>query len=386
MTTQAPARPDHDSRELEALIEEARRRARRRRFGYAAAAVALLLGVVAFLLIRDGEDADQPGNGGIARPSAAAGQSDVLFARAAVDSSEGLFAIELTSGKVKRLRLPFNCGDTPFCLISAGGELVISSAGRTTAYNPPASGGRKAARLGNGWITIPSTHDGRVWLGILAHGKLGGVHRRGLGAVREIDLEGNLVRSMRPPDGRWPVGAVDSGLLFQYPRSLRLWSFEERGFTIRIPGVFAADTQGSLVASCGNGCSKFALTDTSTGEVERIAPPDGYRWIGGYDGAFSPNGSQVALPIARGDAPASRAAALAVVDTRTLHAQLIPGSDEVDPIYKAMAWSSAGDRLFFAADDGTVMSYRLGSDALTALASFDADDLILQMVSVRPRD
>src|SRR5918992_227325 len=132
MTVEAPDRSDHTSRELEALIEEARRRARRRRFGYAAGALALLLVVAGLLLLGGGEDADHAGVEGDGRSSPAAEQSDVLFVRAVVDShegsvfDEGVFAINVATGKVERLRLPFNCGDTPFCLISTGGELVIS--------------------------------------------------------------------------------------------------------------------------------------------------------------------------------------------------------------------------------------------------------------------
>lgn len=385
MTVEAPARSDPTSRELEALIEEARRRARRRRFGYAAGAVALLLAVAGMLLL-GGEDAEQPRDHGSARSSAAPERSDVLFVRAVVDSREGIFEVDSTTGRIKRLRLRVNCGDTPSCLISTGGELVISSVGRTTAYQPAAAGRAATAQLGNGWITVPSKDEGRVWLGILARGERGGPHRRGLSTVREIDLDGNVVQSMRPPEGAWPVAAVESGLLFRDARGLRLWSLEERGFTIRVPGAFPADTFGSLVASCGDACPKTLLTDTDTGKTTRVAPTGGYRWIGGYDGAFSPDGSHLALPIARvGEGRRSpRMEGLAVVDIQTRDARVVPGSAEADRTYRAMAWSSDGDRLFFVGDDGTIVSYRVGTDGLTAHASFDSNDTILQMVSVRP--
>jgi hypothetical protein len=378
MTIEAPAPPDQTSRELEALMEEARRRARRRRFGYAAGAVALLLAIAAVLLLGGGDDADPVRDEANTRSSAAVGQRDVLFLRAIVDSEEGLFAIDVSTGEVKRPGLRMSCGDTPFCLISTGGELVISSVGRTTTYKP----GARAARLGNGWITIPSTNSGHVWLGILARGKLGGQYRRGLRAVREVDLEGNVLRSMRPPEGMWPVGAVESGLLFQFRSGLRLWSFEKRGFTLRIPGAFPAGTSGSLVASRGDNGSEVVLTDTRTREIARIAPPAGYRWSGGYEGVFSPNGSQLALPVARvGERPDS-SRSLAVVNIKTLDGRVIPASSEADPIYGAMAWSSDGDRLFFAADDGSILSYRVGSESVTAHAKFNSNDVILQMVSV----
>src|SRR5687767_11049884 len=117
MTIEAPAPPDQTSRELEALMEEARRRARRRRLGYAAGAVALLLAIAAVLLLGGGDDADPVRDEANTRSSAPAAQQEVLFLRAIVDSQEGVFAIDVATGKVERLRLPFNCGDTPFCLI-----------------------------------------------------------------------------------------------------------------------------------------------------------------------------------------------------------------------------------------------------------------------------
>lgn len=352
-------------------MEEARRRARRRRFGYAAGAVALLLAVAGGVFLVGGEDADRTRDEATSKSISGADGREVLYVRAIVDSREGIFAIDTASGDVNRVRVRLSCGDTPFCLISTGGELVISSGGRTTAYNPAASGRTRAARLGNGWITLPSAKNGHVWLGILAPGKLGGPHRRGLIAVREVDLEGNVVQSMRPPEGKWPVGAVESGLLFEYGRSLRLWSLEEREFTMRIPGAFPAATSGSLVASRGDRGSEFLLTDTRTGDVTPIAPPAGHRWLGSQ-GTFTPDGSRLALPITEG---------LAVVDVDTLDTRVVPDSTEVDPIYAPMAWSSKGDRLFFVGEDGAVMSYRVGSDTLTAHAKFDSSDQILQMVA-----
>jgi hypothetical protein len=65
---------------------------------------------------------------------------------------------------------------------------------------------------------------------------------------------------------------------------------------------------------------------------------------------------------------------------------VIPGSAELDPAYRAMAWSSDGERLFFVDDHGTLMSYHVGSDSLAIHVRVNPDDKILQMVSVRPRD
>jgi hypothetical protein len=297
-------------------------------------------------------------------------------------------AVDPADGDAKALALPIGCGDTPFCLISAGEKLVISSVGDTQVFDPARLERPRSRHLGRGWITVPSQRPGRVWLGILANGKLGGPHTRGLQAVREVDLRGRVVRSMRPPGGKWPVQAVRGGLLFQGDERLRFWSFAERRFTMNIVGPFPAAAHGNVVASCGEPCQELVITDVRSEEVARIPPPTGYAFIATYEGAFSPDGSMLAVPAVRrvaGNGPANTRGreALAVIDVAGESARIVAGRER-DDVYAAMTWSSASDELFFAGDGGWILSHEVESEAVSRLVKLPlrAGGLILEIAVV----
>ena len=282
--------------------------------------------------------------------------------------SDGLVSVE-ASGEVTKLPITLDCGDTPFCLIAAGDELVISSVARTQVFDPAQPDGHKTKTVGPGWITVPSQQAGRVWLGILARGELGGDHTRGLSEVREVDLDGRVIRRMRPPGGSWPVEALEDGVVFQNRNSMNLWSFAERRFTARLPGAFPLDAEGNAIASCDDPCGRIVVTDVQSGEVARLTPPTGYHWVGGYDGAFSPDSSRLAVPITEGDGRSYRIDGIAVVDLATGSARVVPRSRNLDRSYGgAMAWSPTGDHVYFVQDSGAVMSYDPSTDEATKTA------------------
>jgi hypothetical protein len=141
-----------------------------------------------------------------------------------------------------------------------------------------------------------------------------------------------------------------------------------------VPGLFPVDTHDNLVASCGQPCRRFDLTDVGTGKTMRVPPPAGYSFRASYDGAFAPDGSLLALPVVadRGSQQAHDGSnAMAFVDVRTGTARIIHGS-RLDSIYHAMSWSASGGRLFFSAADGRIMAYRPGSPRATTFAHVPA--------------
>jgi hypothetical protein len=366
----------------EALFEEARQRTRRRRKRIAACVVALVgIGTVLVALVADGSRDHATAPATIARPAGPGTGRDLLFIRALPE--DGLLRLDLRSGDVRRLPIPLSCGDTPFCLIASGRHLVISNGERTLAYTPSASKHPHTTQIGKGWITLPDQDPDAVWLGILDRHQSSNDTR--LSAVREVDLDGHVLRSMRPPHGRWPVEAVTDGLLFQRGNHLRLWSFANRRFTTRLPGAFPADTSGSTVASCQDPCRSYTITDIRTGSAQHIAPPSGYRWTGGYDGQFSPDAAQLVLPITDTASP-GQADALALVGLVSGKATVIPGSLTVEPIYRAMSWSTTGHQLFFATKTRGIRAYTPGAKRFTTIAQLPGDTRIMQIVAVARGD
>jgi hypothetical protein len=299
-------------------------------------------------------------------PRGHAGVADTLFLDAG--PSDHLIALDTHTGRSRTLPIRLNCGDAMFCIVPTGGKLVIGSVGRTYVYDPLRPDPPRRRRLGGGWIVIPSATHGRIWLGLLERPT---VRARKLRAVREETVGGRVIQSVPPPGGNWPAQAVKAGLLFQTAHSLRLWDPRTRKFVRRLPGPFPVDTHGNLVASCDEPCPRFDITDARTGKVTRVPPPAGYSFRAGYDGAFSPDGSLLALPVvaARGSQPPPEhgSNAMALVDVRRETARIIHGS-RLDSIYHAMSWSASGVRLFFSAAGGTILTYRPGSRRATNLA------------------
>jgi hypothetical protein len=285
-----------------------------------------------------------------------------------------LIAVDTHTGRIRRLPIKAACGDAQNCLVPSGGKLVIGSVGRTYVYDPRRPGRPRAQRIGNGWIIVPSATDGRVWLAILDRSR--GVLR----AIREQTVDGRVTQSGRPPGAgeSWPVGAVEPGLLFQTVRGhrayLRLWDPKTRKVTLRTPGLFPIDTHDDLVASCDEPCSRLAITDVRSGKTTRVKPPAGHAFRASDDGAFSPDGSLLALPVASvararnpGHGRWSMARSMALVNVGRGTPRIIRGS-RLDPDYRTMSWSASDGRLFFSAGGGRVMAYRPGSPRATSLA------------------
>lgn len=160
---------------------------------------------------------------------------------------------------------------------------------------------------------------------------------------------------------------------------------------MRIPGAFPADTHKNLVASCGEPCPRYAVTNVRTGRTEWMEPPPGYGFVTTYDGAVSPDGSRVALPVSaineQRPSGLRYTRAIALANIRTGTSRVIVDA-RLDPVYSAIAWSAAGRRLFFATKGAEVMSYSLGSDRWSLLARAPLRPLgsIVDMVVLQPGD
>jgi hypothetical protein len=322
---------------------------------------AVLTVLVAVILVGcgGGGGADRGGGGGAGGNARAPG---ALFVE--TTTSDRLIAVDIHTGRPRTLPIRLDCGDAEFCLVPSGGRLVIGSVGRTYVDDPAAPGHPRRHRIGSGWIVIPSANDGRIWLGLLNE------TRRKLRAVREETVNGRVTQSVRPPGGDWPARIMRAGFLFQTARALRLWDPKTRQVTFRVPGSFPVDTYGNLVAWCGEPCPRFDITDVRTGTTTRVPPPAGFAFRAGYDGALSPDGSLLAVPVAadrRRPHANHGGLSMALVDVARGTARVIKGAT-VDPVYHAVSWSPSGDRLFFGAGGGRIMAYDPGASRATVLA------------------
>jgi hypothetical protein len=325
------------------------------------------------------------GCGGGATPNEHPQSHDTLFLEGP-GKYDKLVALDTRTGRARTLPIT-GCGcDADFCLVPSGGKLVIASPGKTSVYDPSRPGPPRAQQIGTGWEIVPSATPGKVWLAIRDHRR----KTRGtwpalkLGEVREETVGGRVTESARAPGldwwpggpGSFPAGAVKAGLVFVTDDGLRIWNPRTQAVTVRVPGrtPLVVDTNGNLVAWSSLHGRTFPITNARTGETRRMKPPPGYSFHTGYDGAFSPDGSLLALPVVatrdlrpnnkpRDDAKWS----IALVDVSEGNARIVKGS-RLDPIYQPMAWSASGSQLFFNAGEGRIMAYRLRAQRASLLA------------------
>lgn len=275
-----------------------------------------------------------------------------------------LTVVDVASGQAREVPAPIAPGDPPYALVRTGGKLVVYGGGHTYALDldlrsPPRD-------LGESWYFVPSAAEGRVWLLTLDPESPETV--RDLLAAREVAVDGRVTvpTSGRPPShGPAILAAVRNGLLYQERgRALALWNPATGELTLRLPGAFPADTHGNLVAWCDKRCSRFHITDAGTGEDTAIPPGEGFRFEATYEGAFSPDGSLLALPVLTSPATngEDNRRQVALVDVKRGTARLVEGPALADD-YPLMAWSSTGDWLFFAAGAGRIMAYQPGTQS-----------------------
>jgi WD40 repeat protein len=278
-----------------------------------------------------------------------------------------LTVIDLDTGTSHTVPVPqLALGDAQFRIEHSGSKLVFrGSMSRSTGSDiatfalnldlkdPPRN-------IGESWYFVPSATEGRVWLAILDPESPSTV--RALKAVREVTVDGKTtVPDAALPEGRWStvVGAVTNGVVFQGGQGedgLQVWDPLAKEVVMSLPGPFAADTHATLIAWCDVGCEEMHITDAATRNDVIVQPGEEFAFEETYYGAFSPDGSLLAVPVVSDDGQTQ----VALVDVRQGTASVIKGSER-DESYGSIAWSSTGEWVFFNAGDGRIMAYRPGS-------------------------
>lgn len=289
-------------------------------------------------------------------------------------SEIGLRAVDLATGDSRLLEVSdFLPGDAQFSVVRSGSGFVYRCTSGACALEGNLRGTHS---LGEAWCLSPSATEGRAWLAFLDPDSPSTV--RSMNAIREVSLDGQVkVDSELPPD-RWhcPVGAVTQGVLFSEDDDTVVWDAEAGEVVARIPGPFPADAQGDLVAWCDFGCDEgLHVTDIGTGEDVTIESGEDFRWAETFDGAFSPDGSLLALPVMTEDAELPNRVALVDVEQRT--ARLI---DDDLRIRGPMDWSSSGERLFIVVGDGRIAVFEAASGDLREVG-VDTPKFLIEMAT-----
>jgi hypothetical protein len=309
--------------------------------------------------------------------ASAEGAGERLFLLGVPDSDHGavdgvfLYTMDANTGVVQRQNLPkLGIGDPLQFFDVTGGRLVYYGINGTTfsidtdLRGPP-------IRLGPSLTFVPSATDGRVWLE--------GPIRASSDPdryipIKEVTVDGNVViagRSTRPPcPGPGIAAAVRQAVLCQAPPNM-IASDPRTGRRIgRVPGSIPLATGGDLVASCTNPCPKLVVSDPVAGKTLRIDPQPGFEWQTGYEGAFSPDGTRVAVPVKPTKSrpgPREHTMRVAIVNLQDRSARLIHGSEIREG--GALDFSSSGESLFFETPEGDVMEYRPGERSLHSIGS-----------------
>jgi hypothetical protein len=249
-------------------------------------------------------------------------------------------------------------GDPLYRIVRRGNLLVLFG---VDTYVLDADLRSPPRKLGESSYFVPSAHPDRVWLTALDPTSPETV--RALSAVREVSVDGRVTfHDVRPPDRRGgPLAAVGDDLVFQDKRgTLELWNPATRRFGRRFPDATLGPTQGDLLAWCEGEGRVLHLTHVESGYGRSIDPPAGFAAFDCWSGAFSPDGTSLAIG-AMYEEIFDGERTLTLVDLEAGVATPVAGST-VDPDYVYVAWSSAGDRVFISGGDATreLLQYRLG--------------------------
>lgn len=317
---------------FERVLDRAERRQRSRRARAGALGLALTLTLLAGLWVA-GERRPERAP---ADPSAAWPAADRLF----LAGDGEAWVVHPATASVTRLDIPgLSPGDPPH-RVARRGDALVAWAYRTLVLDP-ASGSTTRVLASDSLIFLPSAEPDRVWVGIADDERTDG----GLTAVREIAIDGTVtVPDTPPPAGRWPVAAVDDGLVFQADGGLIVWDPRTGTVVGRLPGNLPVAWHRSRLAWCAGSCDEIHITDRAAGSDLVVAAPPGTVGFEALHGAFSPDGTTlaVALRLEGGpDAPRQ----LGLIDVATGDVRAVDGTT-VDAPYVFVDWSPSGRAVY----------------------------------------
>lgn len=352
---------------LEETMRLIKRRERNRRAGAAVVGLLLLPGLALglWLALRPLPQPPAPPSATTSGPVAGPGEPRLFLAGAGE-----LWVVDVAGASVRHRSLPqLSPGDPPYRIVRRGDKLVLWSY-QTLTLDSRSTAAQPRVLVRDSWIFIPSAAPDRIWVGILDPNSP--ETERRLAAVREVAVDGRVtVRDVRPPEGRWPVAATSSGLVFPSHGSgpggldqLELWNPLTGKVFRRLPGDYAVATRGDLLAWCRQPCARLHVTDVATGDDGEVRPPAGASGFAA-SGAFSPDGKLIAIPVRSDPSPTTQDPKwrLALVDVEEGTATLVQGPTLQGYVF--VDWSPAGTAVFITGGgrfkERTIIEYRLGT-------------------------
>jgi hypothetical protein len=284
-----------------------------------------------------------------AESSEGAGASEALLVRATearadgAATTDGILLLDPDDGETRSLAVAgFSGGDAQFPFVPS--EARVAYRCDEGACVAGLDGELKKAKLGDAWCIAPSTTVGRAWLATLDPDSP--ATERAIESITEVSFDGDVTRGPSSlPSRRWhcPVGAFDGGVLFQDRGSVVAWDASSSSVRMSIPDAFPAAVHRTLVATYPDeGDGDLRLTDVATGSTRKIEPPAGWRFEPSYEGAFSPDGSRLAVTL-RGSGTTGSDEGIGVVDLEHGHVDSIRSD-----LVISLAWAPDGDTLFAA--------------------------------------
>jgi hypothetical protein len=289
--------------------------------------------------------------------------------------TNAMWVVDADDEQVEHLRIPeLGAGDPPHLIAPVGDRLAlwnydVASVPAADPSTPPETLAK------DGWIFIPAADPDRIWVGFLDPDSP--ATERGLGELREIDADGDVItRGVKPPEGAWPYAELTGGLLFQGPGPIRLWDPDTDRTVRTYPWHQIGDmgpVSGDLLASCLESCEGLILTDFATGEQRRIAAPEGLAFVA-PEASFSPDGTTLAVPVKEAGGGwksfSTYDRQLALVDLEDETIEIVAGS-QAPPGYVFTAWSSDGGEVFMTGGgpetERVIVSYRAGNEGARRL-------------------
>jgi hypothetical protein len=221
------------------------------------------------------------------------------------------------------------------------------------------------SQFGDSAFFLPSVRPDRVWV-VDIDPRFSIVR-----AVREVTVDGvTVVPAIVPSRRRWPLGAVDDGLLLATTHGLDVWN-PHTGRLVRHlyvdPGTLGP-TSGRVVLTCTDAdCLALRFTDSESGAMRDVPAPPGTRFEP-WDAAFSPDGRLLAVPVHSTRHGLRR---LALVDVPGGRVAVVPGSG-VPGGYTLVTWAASGRDVFLTGGGAqsphrVLLGFRLGAPRAQAI-------------------